>query len=137
MISGLALGIDGAAHLGALAYPPGITSAVLGSGVLTVYPPQHRTLAQAIQGRGALLSETHPEAQPNAARLVARNRIISGLSEAIIVVQTEIDGGAMHAARRAFDQGRRVYTLASDASGNQALIDLGAVVITPDLRGFE
>jgi DNA processing protein len=136
VISGLALGIDSAAHTGALAQPAGITVAVLGSGVLNLYPPGNRALAQAIQGRGALLSEVHPDAQPKPSALVARNRIISGLCEAVIIVQTESDGGAMHAARRATDQGRRVYTLDSGASGNRALIESGATIITPNLEGF-
>ncbi len=136
VISGLALGIDSAAHIGALAHPSGITSAVLGSGVLNVYPPGNRPLAQAIVGRGALLSEVHPSAQPKPSTLVARNRIISGLCQAVIVVETAVDGGAMHAARRATDQGRRVYTLDLPASGNRALLDSGAIPITPDLVGF-
>src|SRR5262249_272889 len=100
------------------------------------YPPENRALAQAILQRGALLSEVHPSAQPKPSTLVARNRIISGLCEALIVVQTEDDGGAMHAARRAVEHGRRVYTLEDTASGNRALIDSGAGVITPDLDGF-
>ena len=136
VISGLALGIDSAAHIGALAHPSGVTSAVLGSGVLNVYPPGNRPLAQAIVGRGALLSEVHPSAQPKPSTLVARNRIISGLCEAVIVVETTVDGGAMHAARRAADQGRRVYTLDLPASGNRALLNSGATPITPDLVGF-
>ncbi|MBI1258783.1 MAG: DNA-protecting protein DprA [Chloroflexi bacterium] len=136
VISGMALGIDSAAHIGALAQPAGVTSAVLGSGVLKRYPPENRALAQAILQRGALLSETHPNAQPKPSTLVARNRIISGLCEALIVVQTEVDGGAMHAARRALEQGRRVYTLEDRATGNRALIDSGAEVITPELAGF-
>ena len=137
VVSGLALGIDGGAHLGALAQPGGMTSAVLGSGILNVYPPANRPLAQAIQQRGALLSEVHPVAKPKPSTLVARNRIISGLCAALIVVQTEADGGAMHAAQRALEQGRRVYTLESSASGNRALIESGANVITPDLAGFD
>jgi DNA processing protein len=137
VISGMALGIDSAAHIGALAQPEGSTSAVLGSGVLNRYPPENRALAQAILQRGALLSENHPNAQPKPSTLVARNRIISGLCEAIIVVQTEADGGAMHAARRAVEQGRRVYTLEDAASGNRALIDSGATMITPELAGFD
>jgi DNA processing protein len=132
----MALGIDSAAHIGALACLGGVTTAVLGSGVLNVYPPGNRALAEAIRQRGALLSEVHPDAQPKPSTLVARNRIISGLCEAVIVVETESDGGAMHAARRAIDQGRRVYTLESDASGNRALIEAGASVIKPDLSGF-
>ncbi|MEP7292663.1 MAG: DNA-protecting protein DprA [Chloroflexota bacterium] len=137
VISGLALGIDSGAHIGALAQPGGMTSAVLGSGVLNIYPPNNRPLAQAITQRGAVLSEVHPTAKPKPSTLVARNRIISGLCEAIIVVQTEIDGGAMHAAQRASEQGRRVYTLDSSASGNRALVDAGAGIITPDLAGFD
>jgi DNA processing protein len=137
VISGMALGIDSAAHIGALAQPDGATSAVLGSGVLNRYPPENRALAQAILQRGALISENHPNAQPKPSTLVARNRIISGLCEALIVVQTEADGGAMHAARRAVDQGRRLYTLEDSASGNRALIDSGATIVTPELAGFD
>jgi DNA processing protein len=136
VISGLALGIDSAAHIGALAYPGGMTAAALGSGVLNLYPPGNRALAEAIKQRGCLLSEVHPDAQPKPSTLVARNRIISGLCEAVIVVETESDGGAMHAARRAVEQGRRLYTLESAASGNRALIEAGAGVMTPDLSGF-
>jgi DNA processing protein len=136
VISGLALGIDSAAHIGALAQPGGMTSGVLGCGVLNIYPPNNRPLAQAICQRGAVMSEVHPTAKPKPSTLVARNRIISGLCEAVIVVQTEIDGGAMHAVQRALDQGRRVYTLDSEASGNRALIEAGAAIITADLSGF-
>lgn len=136
VISGLALGIDAAAHLGALAQPGGVTSAVLGSGSLNIYPSNNQGLAQAIIQRGALLSEVHPLAKPKPSTLVARNRIISGLCVALIVVETGVDGGAMHAAQHALDQGRRVYTLESGASGNHALIEAGAGIITPDLGGF-
>jgi DNA processing protein len=137
VVSGLALGIDAAAHIGAMAAPEGRTIAVLGSGILNVYPPQHRALALAVIRRGALLSEAHPEARPKPTTLVTRNRLISGLSEAVIVVQTDADGGAMHAARWAFEQGRRVYTLDCDASGNRALIDAGTPIISANLDGFE
>ncbi len=137
VISGMALGIDSAAHIGALAQPDGKTSAVLGSGVLNLYPPGNRQLAEAIRQRGALISEVHPTAQPKPSSLVARNRIISGLCEALIVVETEIDGGAMHAARRAFDQGRHVYTLDVPASGNQALLEAGAQITRTGLDGFD
>lgn len=127
IVSGLALGIDTGGHMGALA-ANGQTVAVLGCGVLNLYPPENRPLAESVT---ALISEVHPEAHPTPPALVARNRIISGLSAAVIVVQTKHDGGAMHAARRAFEQGRRVFTLASDASGNQALAEQGATVL-PD-----
>ena len=136
VISGLALGIDSAAHIGTLANPAGITSAVLGSGVLNVYPSGNRPLAQAIAARGALLSEVQPSAQPKPSTLVARNRIISGLCEAMIVVETAVDGGAMHAARRAADQGRRGLH-ARPARLRQPRPDrLRRAIITPDLIDF-
>jgi DNA processing protein len=136
VVSGLALGIDHAAHMGALA-AAGYTLAVLGSGVLNIYPQSNQRLAEAIMSRGALLSEVHPNAQPNPSSLVARNRLISGLCEGLIVVQTGVDGGAMHAARRAWEQGRTVYAIDNGADGNRALIDAGATPIDSDLRGLE
>lgn len=137
VVSGLALGIDAAAHTGALTVPDGVTLAVLGGGVLNVYPPAHRDLAAEIQRRGLLLTETHPEAVVSAAALVARNRLISGLCEAVIVVETSATGGALHAARRALEQGRAVYTidpahLTGDTSGNAVLIAQGVPVLAAD-----
>jgi DNA processing protein len=76
-----------------------------------------------------------PYDPPSAPRLVSRNRIISGLSDGVIVVETETDGGAMHAARFAQGQGRTIYTLDLPASGNRALIEAGAVVIDEDWTG--
>lgn len=134
IVSGLALGIDTAAHLGALAVPEGFTLAVLGCGALDVYPSSNRALAQAVLQRGALVSETHPQAAPNAGALVARNRIITGLSDLVIVVETEADGGAMHAARFALAQGRAVYAVDIPASGNRALIEAGAGVLPADIN---
>ena len=99
--------------------------------MLNVYPPEHRAWAQAISGRGALLCETHPYAEPKPTYLVARNRIITGLCQTVIVIETGAEGGAMHAARRALDQGRRLYTLDLPASGNRALLDLGAQPLDP------
>lgn len=136
VVSGLALGVDRSAHVGALAYPEGTTLAVLGSGVLQVYPYANIPLAKAIVARGALVSEVAPDARPNPASLVARNRLISGLSEGLIVVESSIDGGAMHAARRALEQGRTVYAVDNAASGNRALLDAGATPITPDVRDW-
>lgn len=134
VISGLALGVDTAAHLGALAVPGSTTLAVLGCGVLNVYPRANLGLAEAIRGRGALLAEVHPEAVPNAAALVARNRIISGLSDSLIVIETGVEGGAMYAARFALKQGRTLYAVANDASGNRQLLKEGALPIAPDLK---
>ncbi len=129
VVSGLALGIDGSAHRGALSTPGGQTVAVLGSGVLNVYPPENVLLAQSIVQRGALVCEVSPDSVVSTPGLVARNRIISGMSEAVIVVETEIDGGAMRAARRSLELGRKVYTLDTGASGNRALIQEGAIVV--------
>lgn len=139
IVSGLALGVDAAAHLGALAVPSGTTTAVLGGGVLNIYPTSNRSLAQAVGLRGLLISETHPQADVSPSTLVARNRIITGLAAVIIIVETTSEGGAMHAARRASEQGRVVLTvdpahLTGGATGNQALIDSGVPAIAPDGR---
>ena len=131
VISGLALGIDTAAHSGALS-AAGVTFAVLGSGLLNVYPPTNQELAARILQTGALVSELHPCWGANAQRLVSRNRIISGLSRALIVVESDVQGGAMYAARFAREQGRPVYTFDLPASGNQALIRGGARVLDRD-----
>jgi len=136
VVSGLAFGVDAAAHMGTLAISGGRPVAVLGSGVLNVYPQQHRALAQAIIERGALLCEVAPGAAVSAPGLVARNRIITGLCAGVIVVETEIGGGAMHAARFAQVQGVPLYVMASEATGNRTLIDGGATIITADLSGL-
>ena len=132
IVSGLALGIDAAAHASALE-AGGHTVAVLGSGVLNIYPPQNRLLAKRILESGALVSEAHPRLAPNAQRLVSRNRIISALSGAVIVIESDVDGGAMHTARFAREQGRKVYTFRLPASGNQELMRNGAAVLPSDL----
>jgi DNA processing protein len=137
VVSGLALGIDTQAHMSVVLAGDGYALAVLGSGVLNIYPPTNQQLAKRILDCGALVCEVAPEASPSAANLVARNRIISGLCEAVIVVETSIDGGAMYAAKRAQEQGRRVYALDNQASGNRALIDSGAMGLREDLTPFD
>lgn len=127
IISGLALGIDTSAHLGAIACQAGRTLAILGGGVLRVYPAANLPLSLAIRRRGALLSEVPPSTSVSSSMLVARNRLISGLAKALIVIETSVDGGAMHAARRAMEQGRRVYALDLPASGNRWLMANGAL----------
>lgn len=131
IVSGLALGIDTAAHVSALT-AGGSTVAVLGSGLLNVYPEANRPLAEKIRATGALLSETHPRCGANAQRLVSRNRIISGLAQSVIVIESQADGGAMYTARFAGEQGRPVYTFDLPASGNQALIQNGATALRSD-----
>ncbi len=132
IISGLAFGIDSAAHFGALIQPEGRTIAVLGCGVLNMYPAEHKRLAEKIMLEGFVVSEISPGNTTNPASLVARNRIITGLSDGIIVVETAVDGGAMYAARFAAQQGRPIYTVESEASGNQALIAAGATILGQD-----
>ncbi len=127
IVSGLARGIDYRAHQGAMAVPSGRTFAVLGSGVLNIYPPESERFAAGIGKRGCLLSEFHPQAGPSPSNLVARNRIITGLSDAVIVVETSAEGGAMHAARFARAQGKPIYTYPSSATGNTALLADGAL----------
>lgn len=131
VISGLALGVDAAAHMAASACGA-LQCAVLGSGVLRPYPPENNGLAQAIMAHGALWCEVAPDAPVSPSGLVARNRIISGLADAVVVVESGVEGGAMHAARFARAQGRPIFTFDLEASGNQALIAAGAAVLLPD-----
>lgn len=142
VISGLALGIDRAAHLESAAQAAP-TVAVLGSGILNVYPPENRELARSMTRIGALVCEVRPDARVSAAGLVARNRIISGLADAVVIVQTDTDGGALHAARFAAQQGRTVF-MVNDALGNlnaQTSIDqlrmAGARPLQPDVVGVD
>jgi DNA processing protein len=126
ILSGLALGIDTLAHQNALE-AQGRTCAILGSGVLNIYPPQNKALAQRIlDSGGTILCECPPEAEVSSVRLVARNRIISGLSRVLLMVESAVDGGAMHAIRFARQQNRTIFVFDLPASGNQAVIQQGA-----------
>ncbi|HEY2841695.1 MAG TPA: DNA-processing protein DprA [Pirellulales bacterium] len=110
IISGLARGIDAAAHRGALA-AGGRTIAVLGSGVLAIYPPEHVELAEEVAVSGAVISEAPPRAQPISGAFPQRNRLISGLSLGVIVVEASNQSGALITARLAMEQGREVFAV--------------------------
>jgi DNA processing protein len=130
VISGMAAGTDAAAHSGALR-AGGRTLAVLGCGVRMIYPPENMALTTHVLAHGALLSETHPDMPPSAPALVARNRLISGLSRAVIVIETAEDGGSMYAARFAREQGRMVYAVQNGSTGNTRLMAEGAHPLPP------
>ncbi len=110
IISGLARGIDSAAHTAALKVG-GRTIAVLGGGVLEIYPPENEPLAQQVMDHGAILSESHPLAPPLAGSFPQRNRIISGMSLGVIVVEASDRSGALITARLAMEQGREVFAV--------------------------
>lgn len=133
VVSGLARGIDAAGHRGALT-AGGRTLAVLGSGVLKTYPPEHRGLADDISHAGAVLSECPPFAAPTAGAFPQRNRIISGLSLGVVVIQAADRSGAMITARLAGEQGREVFAVPGEihcrmSQGCHRLIQDGAKLV--------
>jgi DNA processing protein len=133
VVSGLARGIDSMAHRGALA-AGGRTLAVLGSGIDVIYPPEHHTLGEQIVRCGALISEFPLGSQPDAGHFPRRNRIISGLSLGVVVVEAGLRSGALLTARFALDQGREVFAVPGsiEAPGSQGphyLIQEGAKLV--------
>ena len=110
IVSGLARGIDAAAHRGALK-AGGRTLAVLGSGVLNIYPPEHEGLSQEVIAQGAIISENPPRSPPLAGAFPQRNRIVTGLSLGVIVVEAADRSGALISARHAMEQSREVFAV--------------------------
>jgi DNA processing protein len=130
VISGLARGVDAIAHQSALK-AGGRTIAVMGCGVDRIYPPEHAQLAEKIIGSGALIGDYAPGTPPDASNFPPRNRIISGLSMATVVVEAGETSGALITAQFAIDQGREVFAvpgniLAPQSKGTNRLIAQGA-----------
>ena len=133
VVSGLALGVDGAAHEGALA-AQGKTIAVVGTGLDRVYPSRHRDLAHRIAQDGLLLSEYPLGTPPLAAHFPQRNRILSGLCQGTLVVEAALQSGSLITARLAAEQGREVFAIpgsihSPQARGCHALIRQGAKLV--------
>jgi DNA processing protein len=130
VVSGLALGIDGAAHEGALAGPSG-TIAVMGTGADRIYPARHRALAHRIAGDGLLLTEFEIGTPPLAENFPQRNRLIAGLARGTLVVEAALPSGSLSTARAALEAGREVFAIpgsihSPQSRGCHALIKQGA-----------
>jgi len=151
VVSGLARGVDGAAHQGALD-GSGRTIAVLGCGIDVIYPPEHRKLAEAIvEGGGAIVSELPLGTQPLAENFPTRNRILSGLCLGVVIVEAAEKSGSLITARMALEQNRQVFAvpgspLTGKTRGSNRLIRDGAKLvecvedvieeIAPQMTGF-
>ena len=133
VVSGLALGVDAAAHRGALR-GSGATVGVLGCGLDVVYPRQNQQLFHEIEHRGAIISEYRLGSLPEAFRFPARNRIISGLSRGVVVVEAARKSGSLITAGLALDQGREVFAIpgridSSKSEGAHRLLQQGAKLV--------
>jgi DNA processing protein len=146
VISGLARGIDASAHRGALD-AGGRTIAVLAGGLSSIYPPEHLELSQEVELHGALISETPMSMDPQRGMFHARNRLISGLARAVVVVEANERSGSLITARHAAEQGREVFAIPANADsttskGSLQLLRNGARLIRDiddlleDLKGI-
>lgn len=134
VVSGLARGIDGAAHDGALSVADGKTVAVLAGGTDVIYPPEHADLHRKIAGHGLVISEMPPGTEPQAHLFPRRNRIVSGLSLGVVVVEATLRSGSLITARLAAEQGRDVFAVPGfpmdpRAQGPNSLIRDGATLV--------
>jgi len=139
VVSGLALGIDGAAHEGALdgappSAPGPATIAVIGTGIDRVYPRQHRDLAHRIAARGLIVSEYPLGTPPLPGNFPRRNRLIAGLSQGTLVVEAALQSGSLITARLASEQGKEVFAIpgsihSPQSRGSHALIRQGAKLV--------
>lgn len=133
VISGMAMGIDGEAHRGALA-GGGKTIGVLGCGIDVIYPHQHAELFRDVAANGLLMSEYPPGTQPDGFRFPERNRIISGISSGTLVVEASLKSGSLITARLALDQGRDVFAVpgridSPKSQGTHRLLQQGAKLV--------
>jgi DNA processing protein len=133
VVSGLARGIDGCAHRGALD-GKGRTLAILAGGLSKIYPPEHAELAEEVAASGALISESAMRMEPMPGMFPARNRIISGLCRAVVLVEANEKSGALITARHAAEEGREVFALpgqvdSSASAGTLKLLRDGAKLI--------
>jgi len=133
IVSGLARGIDAAAHRGALA-AGGTTVAVMATGLDRIYPSEHEELAADIARTGALMTEAVPGTAPQPGRFPVRNRIISGLSLGVVIVEAAERSGALITARMALEQGREVFAVPGSIEnplthGSHRLIQDGAKLV--------
>ena len=134
VVSGLARGVDGEAHRGAFE-AAGVTVAVLGCGIDRDYPASNVQLSRQIEQRGLMVSEYEPGVEPAPWRFPARNRIIAGLCEAVVVVEARERSGALITADFALDEGREVFAVPGEITaglsvGTNALLKLGATPLT-------
>ncbi len=138
VISGMARGIDTIAH-GSVVKGNGRTIAIIGSGINVIYPPENKPLAEKIAKQGAVISEYMMGAKPDAVNFPKRNRIISGMSLGTLVVETDINGGAMITANTALDQNREVFAvpgnvIAKRSKGCNALIKDGRAKLVESIE---
>jgi DNA processing protein len=131
VISGGALGIDAAAHRGALA-ARGATFAVLGCGIDVIYPDRHGPLFDQIAGAGGLVTEYLPETPPRGWQFPARNRIVAALAEATVVVEAQTASGALITAHLARGLGRRVFAVPGSAGCDELLATGAATALRED-----
>lgn len=146
IVSGLAIGCDTSAHEGAIAVG-GVTTAILGNGLDSVYPEENKTLADLILANGGLLLSEYPiGTRVSRFSLVERDRLQAGLSKATLVVQTSVNGGTMHASRATLQSSKPLYAVRfkselylKNVAGNQYLVENGASWITSsdDLNEIE
>ncbi|MGM0499823.1 MAG: DNA-processing protein DprA [Bacillota bacterium] len=135
IISGLANGIDGTAHQGALSVDAGITTAVLGNGLNYLYPSQNKLLSQKITNKGLMLTEFNPDVAPRAKNFPRRNRIISALADLILVVEAGAKSGTLITVDYALEQGKEIMAVPANIDrpnsvGCNRLIKKGAAVFT-------